>query len=138
MEKIQLKIGTNIGTEKFQIEVPVEIPSTWKEVLDLDIPEDIKRDCFNRAWRIRLQENSGAREHLAGLSADERKPENLVKVSAEVAEIIGQYQSDPTTAKKAGRPRRPQEVALPASLNEKERAKFAAVLEAQGIKVTIK
>lgn len=138
MEKIQLKIGTNIGTEKIQYEVPAEIPSTWTEVQSLDIPAEVKTDCFNRGWRIKLQEQSGARDYLAETTPEQRKTENKATMIAKLSEIIGQFISDPT-AKKAGRPRQPQEVVIPqGAMSKNALAEMTKALEAQGIKVTLK
>lgn len=136
MQTVNLKIGTNVGTEKIQYEVPVSIPADWAEVQSLEIPETVKAACFNRGWRIKLQEDSGARDRLQESTVDERKDKaGMVKI---LAAIVADFISDPT-AKRAGRPSRPQEVVIPAdSMDKKALAQMTEVLKAQGIKVTIK
>lgn len=137
MEKIQLKIGTNIGQEEVQFEIPVEIPETWEEVQQLDIPNEVKAACFNRGWRIKLQEDSGARGRLKESTVTERADKaGMVKI---LSEIIGLFISDPTS-KKAGRKPTTKEVILDSKeLSKDELVKFQALLANQpGIRVTVK
>lgn len=131
MQNVTLKIGTRIGRELFQIERKVEIPSVWGEVAVMPIPDDVKLACFNRAWRIRLQENSGAREYLSGLTAEQRKAENLPAILAEVDKILAEYVKDPTSAK-AGRPPKTVEI----TDNETVES-LTAKLAAAGVKITL-
>ena len=138
MEKATIQIGSKFGTEHYSVEVPVELPETWEEVLAIEVPNDVKKACFNRGWRIRLQEVSGAREVVKTLTVEERKPENIAKVAVRLAKVVADYIANPS-AKRPGRPAAQQEVVIPSdTMSKREIEKMTALLTAQGLKVTIK
>lgn len=134
MKDDTLKVGSRKSGDKFDVTVKTRVAETDADVAELCKSEDVRVACFNRGWRIRLQENSGAREYVSAATVAERK--DVDTLTSNVTKLVTDYASDPTVSRKSGRPATPQEVIIPAGLSKKDASAFADILKAQGIKVT--
>jgi hypothetical protein len=134
MKDDTLKVGSKKSGDKFDVTVKVRVAETDADVAELCKSEDVRVACFNRGWRIRLQENSGAREFVSAATLAARQ--DTATITADVTKLVNDYASDPTVTRKSGRPATPQEVIIPTTLSKKDAEKFADLLKSQGIKVT--
>jgi hypothetical protein len=146
MNDATLRVGSKKSGDKFAVTLDYQEPTTEAEVIAICKSEAIRVACFNRGWRIRLQENSGAREYISALSAKQRdaivaaKKDETLDSNEDfkaIVKLVNDYIADPTTTRKSGRPATPQEVVMPSTLSKKDAEKFAEILKSQGIKVTI-
>jgi hypothetical protein len=135
MKDDTLKVGSRKSGDKFDVSVKVRVAETDADVAELCKDESLRVACFNRGYRIRLQENSGAREYVSAATVKEREDKDTL--TANVQKIVSDFIADPTTNRKSGRPATPRSVELPAELSKKDAEKFAAILKAQGITVTL-
>jgi hypothetical protein len=134
MKDDTLKVGSRKSGDKFDVTVKVKIAETDADVAELVKDEAVRVACFNRGFRIRLQENSGAREFVSAATLAERQATETITEA--VSKLVNDYAADPTVSRKSGRLATPQEVIIPATLSKKDAEKFAEVLKSQGIKVT--
>lgn len=146
MNNATLKVGSKKSGDKFAVSLTYAEPTTEAEVVQTCTSEAIRVACFNRGWRIRLQENSGAREYVSALTVKARDSLVLAVKEGNVAEnedfraiskLIADYVANPDAARKSGRPATPAEVILPADMSKKDIARFAEILKSQGIRVVI-
>lgn len=136
MKVDSLKVGSKKSGDKYDVEVSVKIAETDADVAELAKDEALRVACFNRGYRIRLQENSGAREYVSAATLAARN--DKATLTSEVQTIVDAYVSDPTATRKSGRPATPKEVVIPQnSLSKKDLTAMTELLKSQGIKVTI-
>jgi hypothetical protein len=137
METGKVKVGCKFGTEHYQVECSLPIPTTVEEMVKLSrgsMPFVVQ--MFVRGWRIWNQEQSGARDFVQQSTVEQRKAEGFAK---QVQKVIDE--ADPTSPpKRSGRPAKPQEVTITAEQVKALKGdpqKFAELLAAQGIKVNL-
>lgn len=140
MHKVNnLKVGCKIGTEKFSVDVELQIPDSLKDCMTLARDsEEFAVQMFTRGWRIWNQEQSGARDLVQASTVEQRKPENVSKLRAAVQKVINE--ADPTAPpKRSGRPASPKEVSVTPELQQAmkkgDTSKLQELLAAQGVKV---
>jgi hypothetical protein len=140
MKTETLKIGTKIGTEHIQIEIPFSIPETVEDCATLSKgSHKFLTERFTRGWRIWAQEQSGARDYLAENIAAYRKDPAAMKEA--LLEIVNR--ADPLSPPaRTGRPAGPRTVevqkdALATAIAGGDMAALQALLAAQGIKLNI-
>ncbi len=135
----KLQIGSKKSGDKFAISVSVNLPTNRAEIASLGNSEDFETACHNRGYRIRLQEQSGAREYVSNLSAKERA--DVPAVTTKATEIITAYIADPAKANRQSGAPKISEVAVDSAALSMKPAQLAALKEqlaAQGITLNLK
>lgn len=135
MKDSTLKVGSRKSGDAFHVSVKVRVAETDADVVQLCKDETIRVACFNRGFRIRRQENSGARELVSKATIAERK--EMTTLSHNVAALVAKYEQNPIVSHRSERTTAPTIVALPVGLSTKDTERFSAILKAQGITVTI-
>jgi hypothetical protein len=138
MKTGKVKVGTKFGTEHVQVECNIQLPENVDDMLKLARGSgDFVVQMFTRGWRIWEQEQSGARDFVEQSTVEQRK--DTVKFAGAVQAVIDK--ADPTAPpKRSGRPAAPREVTItPEQIKalKGDPQKFAELLAAQGIKVSI-
>ena len=139
MKQAKLNIGSRKSGDKFAVSCTFGEPETLLEVDALGNTEAFTVACFNRGYRIRLQEQSGAREYVSNLSAKERA--DVPAVTRATAEIVAKYIADPNKVSRQSHAAKPTEVVVDSAalkMSKADREALAATLAAQGITLTLK
>lgn len=139
MKVAKLNIGSRKSGDKFAVTYTFGEPESLLEVDALGNSEAFTVACFNRGYRIRLQEQSGAREHVSNLSQKERA--DIPAVTKAVGEIVAKYIADPNKVARTTHAAKPTEVVVDSSalkMSKADREALAASLASQGITLTLK
>lgn len=148
MKNETLKVGSKKSGDRFYVSASVNVAETDADVANVCKSEAIRVACFNRGWRIRLQETSGAREFVSALTAKARD-EYLASAKADklsdnetftsVQRLVNDYVANPDAERKSGRPTTPKEVKVDPTalgLSKKAQDKMREQFAASGVVLT--